>query len=79
MTVQVLRSTRASQRALFVSLALVLLAASMPFWAESSERGSAVKISSSAFWTTIDSPKVTTSEGSGSLPSVPLSTQRCSA
>jgi len=36
MTVQVLRSTRASQRALFVSLALVLLAASMPFWAESS-------------------------------------------
>ena len=43
------------------------------------ERGSAENSSSSRFWTTIASPKVTTSEGSGSLPSVPLSTKRCSA
>ncbi len=42
-------------------------------------RGSAENSSSSRFWITIDRPKVTTSEGSGSLPSVPLSTQRCSA
>ena len=46
---------------------------------ESSERGSAEKTSSSAFWITIDRPKVTTSDGNGSRPSVPLSTQRCSA
>ncbi|MCY1561429.1 hypothetical protein D9M68_986850 [compost metagenome] len=37
-------------------------------------RGSAENSSSSRFWMTIDKPKVTTSEGSGSLPSVPLST-----
>ncbi len=36
MTVQVIRGTRASQVALWASLALVLLAASMPLWAESS-------------------------------------------
>ena len=41
----------------------------------SSERGSAENISSSRFWITIDSPKVTTSDGSGSRPSVPLSTR----
>ena len=32
------------------------------------DRGSAENSSSSAFWITIDRPKVTTSEGSGSLP-----------
>jgi len=36
MTAQVIRSTRASQLALWVSIALVTLAASMPWWAESS-------------------------------------------
>jgi branched-chain amino acid transport system permease protein len=36
MAVQVIRSTRASQVALIVSVALVLVAASMPWWAESS-------------------------------------------
>ena len=36
MTAQVIRGTRASQLALWVSIALVTLAASMPWWAESS-------------------------------------------
>jgi branched-chain amino acid transport system permease protein len=36
MAVQVIRSTRASQVALFVALALVMVAATMPWWAESS-------------------------------------------
>ena len=40
----------------------------------SMDRGSAEKSSSSRFWMTIESPKVTTSDGSGSRPSVPLST-----
>jgi hypothetical protein len=38
------------------------------------DRGSAENSSKSRFWITIERPKVTTSEGSGSLPSVPLST-----
>ena len=40
------------------------------------DRGSAENSSSRAFWITIDRPKVTTSEGSGSFPSVPFSTPR---
>ena len=36
MNAQVIRSTRASQAALWIGLALVAFAASMPFWAESS-------------------------------------------
>ncbi len=47
--------------------------------AVSIERGSAENSSSSRFWITIARPKVTTSDGSGSLPSVPLSTVRCTA
>ena len=44
----------------------------------SSERGSAEYTSSSRFWMMIARPKVTTSDGSGSRPSVPFSTKRCS-
>ncbi len=43
------------------------------------ERESAEKISSSAFWITIDSPKVTSRGGRMSLPSVRFSTPRCKA
>lgn len=44
MAVQVIRSTRASQVALVVAAALVLVAASMPWWAESSSMRDFVEI-----------------------------------